>query len=312
MARGDRRYKELTLQQLRSLCETARQGSFIAAARALDLSQPTVWKQVHALEREFGVKLVNPHGRGCNLTAAGKLFVEMIGPAVEALASARERFRAALADEGEQLTVAVTPRMLLDEMAACVHEFHKQAPKTRFTFMELSDELVAGAVLENRADFGFTPTPLTREQMGILSVEPAYLLEVRLIAPKNHPLARRRLVRPKDLAPYPILNRPPAGASHYSRLVLELQSSQRGTGDRVHVGFASSIRRFVKLGYGIGLMFTSPSAPPDPDLHERSMQRYFEEITVGLIRRRGGYIPPAGEEFIRLIRQELGSGLSKR
>src|SRR5207249_1807698 len=140
MAQGTRRYKELTLQQLRSLCETARQGSFIAAARTLDLSQPTVWKQVHALEREFGVKLVDPHGRGCNLTTAGRLLVEMIGPAVESIATVQERFRAALADQGEQLAVAVTPRMLLDDMAPCVTRYHVQFPKTRFTFWELTDE----------------------------------------------------------------------------------------------------------------------------------------------------------------------------
>ena len=72
MPRGNRSYKELTFQQLRSLCETARQGSFLAAAGALKLSQPTVWKQVHALEREFGAKLVEPHGRGCAMTAAGQ------------------------------------------------------------------------------------------------------------------------------------------------------------------------------------------------------------------------------------------------
>jgi molybdate transport repressor ModE-like protein len=111
MPRRSRSYKELTLQQLRSLCETARQGSFVAAAAALGLSQPTVWKQIHALEREFGAKLVEPHGRGCTMTAAGRLLVELVGPAVESIAGARERFRAARADEGEQLAVAVTPRI---------------------------------------------------------------------------------------------------------------------------------------------------------------------------------------------------------
>jgi DNA-binding transcriptional LysR family regulator len=295
--RTTRRYKELTLQQLRSLCETARQGSFVAAARTLDLSQPTVWKQVHALEREFGVRLVDPHGRGCKPTAAGQLLVEMVGPAVEAITTVANRFRAALADEGEQLTVAVTPRMLLDEMASCLPKFHARSPKTRFTFLELVDELVAGAILEHQADFGFTPTPLTQKQLSLLAMEPSYALEARLIAPQDHPLARRRTVRPRDLAGYPIVNRSPTGSSHYPHILLEL------------LGFASSIRRFVKLGYGIGLIFTVPSVPPDPDLHERSMQRYIEPVTMSLIRRRGGYVPPAGEEFIRLVRRELGAGL---
>jgi DNA-binding transcriptional LysR family regulator len=37
-------YKVLTLYQLRSLCETAHSGSFAAAANALEVSHPTVWK----------------------------------------------------------------------------------------------------------------------------------------------------------------------------------------------------------------------------------------------------------------------------
>jgi molybdate transport repressor ModE-like protein len=313
MVRGTRRYKELIPQQLRSLCETARQGSLAAAAKALDLSQPTVWKQVHALERDFGVKLVEPHGRGCAMTAAGQRLIEMIGPTVEAIDSIRERFRATLADEGEKLTVALTPRLLLEDFALCMKKYHRQSPKTRLTFLELPDEKVAEAVLERRADFGFTPIPLIEEQLNLLSAEPAYPLEVRLIAPKDHPLARKRQVRPGDLARYPLINRPPVSASTaYARFVLELQGTRPGVADLVHVGFASSIRRYVKLGYGIGLLTVAPPVPPDPELHERSMRRHFGDLTACLIRRRGGYIPTAGEEFIRLIRQELGSGTAAR
>src|SRR5262245_41075389 len=66
-------YKEITLQQLRSFCETARLGSFKAAASSLGLAHPTIWQQVHALERELDAQLVEPHGRGCRLTEEGRL-----------------------------------------------------------------------------------------------------------------------------------------------------------------------------------------------------------------------------------------------
>jgi hypothetical protein len=52
----------------------------------------------------------------------------------------------------------------------------------------------------------------------------------------------------------------------------------------------------------------APSVPPDPDLHERSLRHPFGDVTVGLVRRRGGYIPAAGGGFIRLVRHELGTG----
>ena len=53
-----RRYKDTTFQQLRSFYETARLGSLSAAADQLDLSHPTVWAQVHALERDLGEALI--------------------------------------------------------------------------------------------------------------------------------------------------------------------------------------------------------------------------------------------------------------
>jgi DNA-binding transcriptional LysR family regulator len=299
-------YKELTLHQLRSLCETARLGSFVAAAAALDVSHPTVWKQVHALEREFGVKLVEPHGRGCYLTAAGRRLVEMAGPAVEAIATLRERFRAALAEEGAHLTVAVTPRMVVEEMAACVVKFHATSPKTRFSFLEVNDDGVAPAVEARQADFGFTPLALTAEQGRTLLAEPAYTLEVRLITPADHPLARRRHVHPRDLGRYPFVNLPNEFfSSAYIRAVLDRHHAYRVDRHQVHAGYVASVRRFVELGFGIGLVCSAPSAPRNPRLHERSMGRHFGSIVFHLIRRRGAFTPPAGEEFIRLVRDEL-------
>src|SRR5437588_7871544 len=63
--RPGRAYKEITLQQLRSFCETVRLGSLTAAADSLGLARPTVWKQVHALEHHLGIFAVRaPPARG--------------------------------------------------------------------------------------------------------------------------------------------------------------------------------------------------------------------------------------------------------
>src|SRR3954468_17989605 len=85
-------YKETRLQQLRSFTHTARFGSFAAAAGALGVAQPTVWEQVHALEREFGVALVEPYGRGCRLTEDGRLLLRLADPLVTGLDSLKRHF----------------------------------------------------------------------------------------------------------------------------------------------------------------------------------------------------------------------------
>lgn len=309
MAKSTPIYKRSRLQQLQCLCETARLGSFLAAAAALDVSNPTVWKQVHALEREFGAQLVEPHGRGCHLTTAGQLLVELAGPAVESMATLRERFQSAVHDTSLDLRIAVTPQILQVELAPCLAKFHRGHPQVRFRFLELPVDEVASAVQDRRADFGFTTSRLTEEQQRGLLTEPAYTLEVRLLAPKGHPLARRRAVRPRDLRLYPLVNAPGEYWDTHLGPVLDAADGGPGVPPIVQASFMFSIHRLVELGFGIGLILAVPSAPPDRRFHERSMRRYFGTLVVHLVRRRGAFRAPPGEAFMALVRRELATVL---
>ena len=60
----------------RAFLVTAEEGSLSAAARALGLAQPTLGRQVDALEDELGVVLFERVGRGLRLTPAGHELVE--------------------------------------------------------------------------------------------------------------------------------------------------------------------------------------------------------------------------------------------
>lgn len=55
----------------RAFLVTAEEGSLSAAARALNMAQPTVGRQVTALEQELGVVLFERVGRGLTLTPSG-------------------------------------------------------------------------------------------------------------------------------------------------------------------------------------------------------------------------------------------------
>ncbi len=57
--------------QARAFLVTAEEGSLSAAARALGLTQPTLGRQVAALEEELGVALFDRVGRSLSLTQAG-------------------------------------------------------------------------------------------------------------------------------------------------------------------------------------------------------------------------------------------------
>lgn len=61
---------------IRAFLATAEHGSFSAAARAIDSTQPTMGRQVTALEEELGVVLFERVGRGLVLTPTGLELVE--------------------------------------------------------------------------------------------------------------------------------------------------------------------------------------------------------------------------------------------
>ncbi|AMN43131.1 LysR family transcriptional regulator [Rhodoplanes sp. Z2-YC6860] len=68
--------RALNLDQLRAFAEVIRHGSFTAAAKALNLSQPAVTHQVQELERRFKVALVERIGKRAYLTQAGEALLE--------------------------------------------------------------------------------------------------------------------------------------------------------------------------------------------------------------------------------------------
>ena len=156
--------------------------------------------------------------------------------------------------------------------------------------------------MENRrADFGFTPTGLpksnsTRRRAVLRSNAPGHA--------QQHPLARAAPCTPRDLRRYPLIQR--AGRVPHDIYPGHPRAETTSPGQGLSSArFRGSIRRLIALGFGIGLIPAAPSAPPHVGFHERPMSRYFRSLAVYLIRRRGAFTAPAGEEFIELVRSEL-------
>jgi DNA-binding transcriptional LysR family regulator len=68
--------RSISLDQLKAFIEVAERGSFTAAAKALNLSQPAVTHQVHELEQRFGVSLLERLGKRAYLTQPGERLIE--------------------------------------------------------------------------------------------------------------------------------------------------------------------------------------------------------------------------------------------
>lgn len=76
--RMDWRFARFDWNHARAFLVTVEEGSLSAAARALKMAQPTLGRQVAALERELGVTLFERVGRGFTLTPSGLELVEHV------------------------------------------------------------------------------------------------------------------------------------------------------------------------------------------------------------------------------------------
>jgi len=89
----------------RAFLVTAEEGSLAAAARALDMKQPTLGRQVAALEEEIGVDLFTRRGRGLELTPNGIKLVEHVR---------------AMGDAANQFALSATGRSDIVEGNICI------------------------------------------------------------------------------------------------------------------------------------------------------------------------------------------------
>jgi len=96
--------------RVRAFLVTAEEGSFSAAARALGLTQPTLGRQVAALEAELGVALFERVGAGLQLTASGLELLE------HARAMGKAATRISLAAAGQSAVVDGTVRVTASQL----------------------------------------------------------------------------------------------------------------------------------------------------------------------------------------------------
>ncbi len=113
----------MDLRQIRYFAAVARQGSFVAASRVLNISQPALGQQVRNLEAELGALLLVRHGRGVDLTPAGEVFLAHAEQLLAQAAAAERAIQPFKAPSPRRLTLGVTPSagraLAPDLLAAC-------------------------------------------------------------------------------------------------------------------------------------------------------------------------------------------------
>ncbi len=181
----------LDLRRLRLLRELEVRGTVHAVAEALAYSPSGVSQQLAALQREAGVALLEPAGRGLRLTDAGRV----LAAHADELLRGVERAEAALAAAGGQVAgpvrVASFQTAALHLVAPALRGVAAEHPGVRTALVEAELEEATPALRLGALDLvvGEEYAEAPRPRAPGLVREPLFTEPIRLLLPRDHPLA---------------------------------------------------------------------------------------------------------------------------
>lgn len=242
----------MDFDQIHTFLEIVRLKSFSKAAQTCFRTQPAISAQVRQLENELRTDLFERFGSRISLTAAGRLFagyaeqmLDLRRRAQDAVAELERNPRGELVIAANEATcIYVLPRVFSDYSALC--------PAVQLHVNRSYGAHVVEAVMENTADFGMAQLPVEEKR---LQVVPIYRDEIRLIAPRSHPLARLGRIFPADLAGHPVLL-PRAGKTR-ARLNAWLEEAESAIHVSMELDSTEMMKRFVLAGLGVSFLAES-------------------------------------------------------
>lgn len=281
----------LDLRRLRLLRELARRGTIAAVAEAFSFSPSAVSQQLSTLEKETGVRLLEPAGRRVRLTAQAELLVTH----AEVLLEEMERAEAALAQSLETtvgtLRVAAFQTAVLALVPGALIRLAQKHPQLRVEVTELEPAVATPALVAGEFDIVLgeeypghpLPRPRETERQDLLTDE------LRLITPDRW--SERSLRR---LASRPFVMEPVGTTAH------EWATSVcRDTGFEPDVRYTSTDLqihlRLVEHGLAAALLPDLAGAADHPGVTTHPLRGQRRQIFTTV--RRGATRHPAIQAF---------------
>lgn len=176
------------LTAIEALVAVADHGSLAASARATGMAQPNVSRSIARLERRFGLQLLHRSTTGARLTSQGLVVVEW---SRELLAAARHLHEgvAALGVGAETLRLSASHTVAENLVPGWVATIRARHPDLRIQTDVRNSAEVITHLRQGLCDLGFVEGPDAPSGVNHRIVARD---ELCLIAPPDHPLARRR------------------------------------------------------------------------------------------------------------------------
>jgi DNA-binding transcriptional LysR family regulator len=183
----------MELRHLRYFVAVAEDLNFTRAAAKLRLAQPSLTRQIHNLEEEIGVRLLNRSKSQVSLTEEGRSFLvdarRILALATESIQAVQRLSRG----ESGQLNIAYLSNFDFELLPETLAGFRQNFPHVALNLFDMAPAEQFRALESRKIDLGFVglPPPATARDLQWESIARHRTV---VVLPVRHPLARKRQV----------------------------------------------------------------------------------------------------------------------
>ncbi|MFN3732820.1 LysR family transcriptional regulator [Comamonas testosteroni] len=286
----------LSLQQLEAVVRIADVGSFRAAARQLDISQPALSRTLRLAEEALGTRLFDRDTRSVTITAAGQELLHIARRVLQDFDSALSELGHFMQGHRGQITVAALPSASVALLPKPIAGFRREFPQVDFKLLELPAEPLLAAIEEGRADFGLCTKPAEDQRLKYQHLHNDPMV---LVCRKSDPLAREQSL------PWTVL-------AERDYLTVQAGSSIRGIVDPVLIrkriklqpvieaASVATCCALIKAGFGVTVLPRFSLGLADmSDMASIPLAHPSVSRSVGIVTRIGRTLSPACLRFIQ-------------
>jgi DNA-binding transcriptional LysR family regulator len=238
----------MDLTYLRTFREVAKCHSFTRAAEVLGYAQSSVTAQIQKIEKEYGVSLIERHGRQLRLTPPGEELLKLVVEILELYDRSKETIAQQVAGT---LTIGTIDSLAAFYLPPFLQKLRTRFPKLTFHLQTDREASIIEKVKDGEYDVGFMLDRKSADSTlyrKVVRAEPLVL-----IAPSNHPLTQLDTVMLEDLNQSELIVS--EQSCIYRNLFETLLKEQRIA---FRIGFELSnleaIKHCVMNGLGIGML----------------------------------------------------------
>ena len=295
----------MKLQQLRYLCEVARQGLNVsAAAERLHTSQPGVSKAIRQLETELGIEVYVRNGkRVTGITSPGRTVLAIAERILREAANLKRAGEDFVNESSGTLTIATTHTQARYALPKVVKRFRARYPEVALAIHQGNPTQVSEHVLGGEADFGIATEALANYPE--LVTLPCYQWNRVVVVPPRHALLRAQPLTLEAIAGHPVIT---YDFAFTGRSQTDKAFAQRGLAPNIVLTAidADVIKSYVELGMGVGIVARMAfDARRDRTLRAIDASHLFESSTTRLAIRAGSWLRGYAYEFIEMFAPQL-------